>query len=649
MSAGRKNREPKKPRIAYAHYGAVRENHYMKHGRASMFVCFLFGSLLAACSSAPASVPTAAAAPTPAAAPTLAPAPTQTITAMPNFTLNTDTLPAYEKLELTLDPHASYDNPFDPAQIDVLARFTGPDGTTLNVPGFFWQDFSSALEGGKEVLTSRGQPAWKVRFSPPAPGAWSVVVEATTPAGSATSAPAQFTVTPARRHGPVRIDPRDPAYFALSDGTPFLAIGQNVGWYGAGGTHDYERWFGRMHAQGANFARLWMASWAFGIEWQDTGLGDYTKRLDRAWQLDRAFELAEQNDIYIMLALLNHGAFNTGVNPEWAGNPYNAANGGPLAKPEEFASNAQARDLFKRRLRYIAARWGYSPNLLAWEWWNEVDWTPMKDTAIQQPWIREMSAELAKYDPYPHLRTTSYAGSDDAVFAMPEIDIAQRHIYNPADPAETFARAMKEMAPLGKPALVGEFGTGAESADATIDPQGVHIHNGLWAGLMTKGAGTGMTWWWDSYIDPLDLYPLFHGAAAFFQNEDLAANGYKTRRPVVAGAPATLLLLGAPDRMLGWVRSNAFSYDGLRAAYSKALRQAMAEKRTLGTFTPEFAPVEGASWKLNGLDPGTYTVEWWDTAAGTVIVRDTLTVTADGATLAFPPFARDLAFKIKPA
>ena len=108
-------------------------------------------------------------------------------------------------------------------------------------------------------------------------------------------------------------------------------------------------------------------------------------------------------------------------------------------------------------------------------------------------------------------------------------------------------------------------------------------------------------------------------------------------------------MLGAPDRMLGWVRSNAFSYDGLRAAYSKALRQAMAEKRTLGTFTPEFAPVEGASWKLNGLDPGTYTVEWWDTAAGTVIVRDTLTVTADGATLAFPPFARDLAFKIKPA
>ncbi len=556
----------------------------------------------------------------------------------------------YEKLELTIDLNAAYQNPFDPAQIDLRATFTSPDGKAISVPGFYWQDFESTLTNGRETLTPRGKPAWKVRFTPLQEGAWSYAVSVKTPGGNATSAPASVDVTPAQRHGFVRVDQRDPAYFAFDDGTPYIAIGQNVGWYGDGGTHDYERWFGKMHAQGANFARIWMASWAMAIEWNDTGLGDYTKRLDRAWQLDRVFDLAAQNDIYIMLMLLNHGAFNTGVNPEWDQNPYNAANGGPCQAPQDFATNQEARELFKRRLRYIAARWGYSPNLLAWEWWNEVDWTPLKSAEVQMPWIKEMSAFLAPLDPYQHLRTTSYAnGGDDAVFGMPEIDISQRHIYNPDDPAQTFPRGMAEMLPAKKPALYGEFGSGADSADSTQDPQGVHVHNALWAGLMTKGSGTGMSWWWDSYIDPLDLYPLFAGPAAFLKGEDLAAAGYKPRRPQVKSAPVTMLLLAAPDRMLGWVRSNEFSYNALRKTYSRELLKAMQEKRKPIAFQPTFPPVAGATWQLNGLAPGNYTVEWWDTNGAAILSTDTLTVTGDGAMLKLPTFERDLAFKIRPA
>jgi len=613
-------------------------------------VMLVVANVLSACAGSPAAPALTA---QPPASPSAAPAATPTADAsvrINSVAANAQSLARYEKLELTIDLSAAYQNPFDPAQIDVRATFSGPDRKAIGVPGFYWQDFESALASGKEVLTPRGQPTWKVRFTPMQEGAWSYTVSVKTPGGSAMSAPASVNVTPAQRHGFVRIDRRDPAYFAFDDDTPYVAIGQNVGWYGDGGTHDYERWFGKMHAQGANFARVWMASWATAIEWKDTGLGDYTKRLDRAWQLDRIFDLAAQNDIYIMLMLLNHGAFNTGVNPEWDQNPYNAANGGPCRKPEDFATNPQARDLFKRRLRYIAARWGYSPNLLAWEWWNEVDWTPLRGADMQVPWIREMSAFLATLDPYEHLRTTSYAsGGDEAVFAMPEIDISQRHIYNPADPAETFPRGMAEMLPANKPALYGEFGSGAEGADATQDPQGVHIHNALWAGILTKGSGTGMSWWWDTYIDPLDLYPLFAGPAAFLKGEDLAAAGYKPRRPVVQGAPVTMLLLAASDRMLGWARSNEFSYNALRKAYSRELLKAMQEKREPAAFQPTFPPVAGATWQLKGLPPGSYTVEWWDTSGGTILGTDTLAVTSEGAALKLPTFERDLAFKIRPA
>jgi hypothetical protein len=613
-------------------------------------VTLVLGCILSACAGSPAApAPTAQPPPAPTASPAIAPTADASV-CINSVAASASSVGRYEKLELTIDLNAAYQNPFDPAQIDVQATFSGPDGKAISLPGFYWQDFESALTNGKEVLTPRGQPAWKVRFTPMQEGTWSYSVSVKTPGGSATSAPASVNVTPAQSHGFVRIDKRDPAYFTFDDGTPYFAIGQNVGWYGDSGTHDYERWFGKMHAQGANYARVWMASWAMAIEWNDTGLGDYTKRLDRAWQLDRVFDLAAIDDIYIMLMLLNHGAFNTGVNPEWDQNPYNAANGGPCQAPQDFATNQAARDLFKRRLRYIAARWGYSPNLLAWEWWNEVDLTPLKSADVQMPWIKEMSAFLAPLDPYHHLRTTSYAnGGDDAVFAMPEIDISQRHIYNPDDPAQTFPRGMAEMLPAKKPALYGEFGSGADSADNTQDPQGVHVHNALWAGLMTKGSGTGMSWWWDNYIDPLDLYPLFAGPAAFLKGEDLAAAGYKPRRPQVMGAPMTMLLLAAPDRMLGWVRSNEFSYNALRKAYSRELLKAMQEKRKPTAFQPTFAPVAGATWQLNGLAPGSYTVEWWDTSGAAILSTDMLTVTGDGATLKLPTFERDLAFKIRPA
>jgi hypothetical protein len=98
-----------------------------------------------------------------------------------------------------------------------------------------------------------------------------------------------------------------------------------------------------------------------------------------------------------MLCLLNHGAFSETTNAEWASNPYNAALGGPLKQPGDFVSDPAARDLFKRRLRYIAARWAAYPSLGVWEWWNEINWTPISDEALK-PWITEMTGEMQNYD-----------------------------------------------------------------------------------------------------------------------------------------------------------------------------------------------------------------------------------------------------------
>ncbi len=565
-------------------------------------------------------------------------------------TANDAKIGLYNKLELTVELQTGYDakfNPFDPAQLDLHATLTAPSGKIYKVLGFYWQDYTSQLTSTKETLNPNGQPAWKIRFSPTEQGKWSYMVEVVTPAGKASSLAASFEVAPSANPGFLRVSPLDPSYLDFTNGTPYFAIGQNVGWYGKGGTTDYERWFKKMGNSGANFARVWMASWAMGIEWKDTPLGDYTNRLDRAWQLDRVFDLAEQDNIYILLSLLNHGAYNVKTDPEWKDNPYNMAQGGPLAQPEEFATNQEARDLFKRRLRYIVARWGYSSHLLAWEWWNEVDWTPLANPTLLKPWIQEMTAALKGWNPYPHLVTTSYGkGYDDTIYKMPEIDLVQRHQYATNDPVTTFPSAMKDLRDFGKPAIYGEFG-GMGADTTSIDKYGVHLGNGEWASIMTKAFGTSMPWYWDNYVEPLNLYGLlFNGPATYLKGENLAAGHYQPVTLETSPGNVKALALKGDKKWLGWIKNNSYGYTELKGLYEDFFSRALKNNQKDAVFTPVYPPIEGVSITLQGLTPGNYKVEWWATDGKGVIKTENVVVNAASFSLKIPAFDKELAFKL---
>jgi len=53
--------------------------------------------------------------------------------------------------------------------------------------------------------------------------------------------------------------------------------------------------------------------------------------------------------------------------------PCNIKNGGPLEKLIDYFTNPKAQKANYDRLRYLVARYGYSPNVFVWELWNEVD------------------------------------------------------------------------------------------------------------------------------------------------------------------------------------------------------------------------------------------------------------------------------------
>jgi hypothetical protein len=542
------------------------------------------------------------------------------------------------RIELAVEGVSPVKNPFDPAEADLRVVFSGPDSQTLSVPAFWYQDFDPA------TLAPRGAAGWRVRFSPPRPGLWTAQASLAQPALHSQALPVQ--VAPAsERHGMLRINPRNPRYFAFDDGTFFFPIGPNMGWstrQGAGTLQDYQRWLDQLSANGGNATRIWMASWSFGIEWKDTGLGDYKRRLRQAWLLDQVFQMAEQRHVNIMLTLLNHGAFSTTTNAEWKDNPYNRANGGMLAAPEEFATNPEARALFKRRVRYMAARWAAAPNLFAWEWWNEVNWTPLDDARLK-PWYQEMTAELRRHDPYGHLVSTSYSSASlSRLWGMPELQFAQQHDYEARDLSRTLPAAARELSREvpDKPLLLAELGLSAGGEDKSpLDREQIQLHNGLWAAPFSGFAGASMHWWWDTYIDPRHRWGEYKGIATFMQGQDLS--DLKPGKAGLSGPGAVALTLQGRERALAWVRSDAYELVAATSAYERVLR----ERKSAGwTYQPP--TLDGLTLTIESLEDGDYQAAWFDPRSAAWQPAKPVRVQNGTLTIGVPSLTYDLALKI---
>ena len=356
-----------------------------------------------------------------------------------------------------------------------------------------------------------GEPYYAVRFSPDEEGVhqFAICKDGRTVRRGA------FECVPSDLPPPLRISTADPDYFEREDGAPWLAIGENVCWYGEGRTRDYEVWFGRLEQAGANYCRIWMPPWAFGIEAYE--LGDY--RLDRAWELDYVMQLARRHGISVMLCLDYHGAFEKRT--AWRDNPYNAENGGPCEAPMDFFTNPAAAGHYRRRVRYLAARYACYSNMLSWELFNEVTYVDGFDGRAVARWHRAMARYLRHNDPYGRIITTSFGGprGDFATWELPEIEYVQSHDYSNLDWGANVAKWVADHKDdYGKAVLFGEFGirhSGPETA--RLDPDGIHLHNGMWGAVMSGSAGTAMTWWWDSYVHPNDLYHHFASLSAFLE------------------------------------------------------------------------------------------------------------------------------------
>ena len=441
----------------------------------------------------------------------------------------------WQPLEFRIVNLPAVPNPFDPDLIRIDARFVLPSGLTMVVPAFWFQGYQRALSGGTESLSAIGSPEWRLRFLPPEVGAYSVAVTVQTNGQSAGPVfgtnfvvNAQGTVS---RFGYVRIA-LGGQYFQTDDGQPLKLIGENVSWPGNQGTFDYDSWFSSMQSAGENYARIWMCPWWLGVETDSNSLTHY--RLDRAWQLDYALRLAEQRGIYLLLCLDYHGMFEVtpdywGGNNYWPANPYNATNGGPCLNQDGFFTNSLAKTIYQKRLRYLTARYGYSANLLAWQFLNEIDneyaYLVPSDVAS---WHALMGGWLHTNDPFGHLVTTSLTGGSDRpeIWTIPALDFAAYHSYSEVSPASRLSTvAQSFLQRYKKPVLVDEFGTDWRGWNRSNDNYLRGFRQGLWGGALSGSVGTSMSWWWQN-IDSENDYGVYTSLAGILNRTGWAAGAW---------------------------------------------------------------------------------------------------------------------------
>ncbi len=503
----------------------------------------------------------------------------------------------YAKVEASFNITNLTTDPFDYTVTDVRVQILQPDNSTVLLPAFF--------DGGT---------TWRVRQTPTMAGVYSI--SKVTMNGSSLSVsnlqPTTWMVAGSPTDaGFIRVDPSNPRRFITGNGKRFFPRGEDVAW--DTGSYYVTNIFWKMGAAHENWSRVWMDHWdGKNLDWPASGptlpLGQLNLTVAQKW--DGIVAAADQAGIHFQMTLQHHGQYSTTTDPNWGQNPYDITNNigstnGFMTDPVQFFTNTTAIALTERKLRYAVARWGYSPSIMAWELFNEVQFTDAAQTGqwgLVQSWHNEMALFLRSQDPYQHLITTS---SDLTQPIWDQCDYYTHHDY----PNDVIVGLRDAPDITASQPVKPDFG--AECGTNGVPQLGVNAP--LWAGLMNGQSGNEEPWYWDS-MDGENDYAYFRATSDFITLSGLGDQNVLNKSiPVVTGG-ANGPLAFAPGG--GWATASQDTF-------------------TVGTSAPDgigSAPSYLQGFYHNSMTPNGYIFNVNYPQAGTFSVQ-ILTIASSGAGL----------------
>ncbi len=443
---------------------------------------------------------------------------------------------------------------------------------------------------GYESAALVGEPCRQVSFTACAPGKHRLRAYS----GDRMLAETEFEALPSGRPGFVEVSKKDPRYFALSDGAPYVPIGLNlVGCdydrLPAGMEHfeasqdtattgmlQWRRWFAQMRENGVNYCRVWLSNRYTEARTELMGVHDPVALA----RFEALIELARESGVRLKLCLehwrtfknVGHFAYRRYVDPD---------TGLQLRDENEWFTSPKWNELWLKDIEPYIARCQNDPVVFAWELWNEIDCgsAGFEQVAGFTGRMLEKVKEMS-----PHNLAVNSLGSFDEEWKqerqdrfrdMPQMDFQQVHRYLDqgapmaichADPVEFSIEAVKRSRRLDKPVILTE--TGAVN-DRHVGPFRFYgcDHDGLifcdvtYPALFAGAAGSGHIWHWNEYVEPKNLWkhfrPLAEAVANIaFDEEDFAAD-------VLPREQAWVLLLRGKKHTLALVRNKADRWDAV--------------------------------------------------------------------------------------
>lgn len=528
-------------------------------------------------------------------------------------TLDRTELPNYESLEMTLALTAQYNNPYDAREVTVDGYFTAPDGTEMQVPGF-WD----------------GEEAWRLRFTPSQVGEWQYQIAVTDINGISQPAEGTFTVKDSDLHGWLQpgnlVNPAySGRYLVHHDGTPFYGLGHADALNILIDGFDVERGvglFNSMVEDKENYVVWWPL---YNTSPVTSSYDDYS--VANMNVMDLVVQDAQEKDIFLIFTIWDHPNLRDD-NHDW--DTGNWANNGfsKLSSIDDFFTEEDPWVWQENLYRYIIARWGYSPAIGMWQTVTEINGTNAFDQT--DPWHNKVNAYFVENDPYRHPTTASRSGDVDWEEGHLQMDAPQVHVYalqdGAVDAAETVAFWTKTMWDrVEKPNWIGEFGVPGNAEYPEL------FHNALWAAL---GSGAAMTpAEWNS------------GGSWMRMSDEMLADMNRLGQfvadlPLAELNPAALQMSSSDPTVRGW--GVAGEAGGLFWVQDFAL-----DGRPIEEVRANETVRQGVVMEMEGLSDGRHTITPYDTWQGLYLEPFVVECTT-GQTCAIPlpDFQADMAFKI---
>jgi hypothetical protein len=142
-----------------------------------------------------------------------------------------------------------------------------------------------------------------------------------------------------------------------------------------------------------------------------------------------------------------------------------------------------------------------------------------------------------------------------------------------------------------------------------------------------------MLWWWDTYIEPMDLFYHYKGISSFFKDE---APVIETMKPAKRERHdgIEVFSLKSDDRILYWIRDIDYSLKGF-----------VDKGFAVGLKNVTYEHLSGITFPVRDISAGVYRIEQWDTVTGEIISSNEAAL-SPSSSIQLSSFTKDIAIKL---